>query len=139
MRLFRKILIPVDFSDYCKRAIAECATLFAGDEPMDFYFVHVWRLPAEYVDWADDPGPEMLEKLRSFVGEFPHAGQHTTHFVLLTGHPATALCKLAKEHEFDLIALATHGRTGLAHLLIGSTAEQIVRHAACPVLTLRLP
>lgn len=61
------------------------------------------------------------------------------NFNLLTGHPAMAICDYAKEHECDLIALATHGRTGIAHLLIGSTAEQVVRHAPCPVLSLRLP
>ncbi len=43
----------------------------------------------------------------------------------------------AKEHEIDLIVIATHGRTGLSHVLLGSVAERIVREAPCPVLTLR--
>lgn len=51
--------------------------------------------------------------------------------------PADAICERAKTTGVDLIVLSTHGRTGLAHMLIGSVAERVVRHAPCPVLTLR--
>ena len=53
------------------------------------------------------------------------------------GNPWDAVCEYAKQHEIDLIVIATHGRTGLAHALIGSTAERIVQHAPCPVLTIK--
>ena len=54
-------------------------------------------------------------------------------------HPSAAegICEAAVEAGADLIVLSTHGRTGLAHMLIGSVAERVVRHAPCPVLTLR--
>jgi nucleotide-binding universal stress UspA family protein len=54
---------------------------------------------------------------------------------MLTGDPANAIVKLADEEHVDMIVLGTHGRTGLARLLMGSVAEAIVRRANCPVLT----
>jgi len=55
------------------------------------------------------------------------------------GHPWSAICKYAAQSEIDLIVVATHGRTGLQHVLIGSTAERIVQHAPCPVLVVKNP
>ena len=134
---FRKVLIPVDFSDWSKRALGECSTIFAGNEPMAFHFVSVLRNPSDYAPLAQGATREMHEKLKEFVSEFTHEGEHVTHVDILTGQPAIALCNYARDKGCDLIAIATHGRTGLAHMLIGSTAEQVVRHAPCPVLALR--
>lgn len=50
---------------------------------------------------------------------------------------ADSICHYAEKEGIDLIAIATHGRTGIARMLIGSVAERVVRHATCPVLTLR--
>ena len=58
---------------------------------------------------------------------------------LVTGEPATAIVRLATSEQADLIVMATHGRSGLSRLLMGSVAEAVVRQAACPVLTLRQP
>jgi universal stress protein A len=54
-----------------------------------------------------------------------------------SGSPFAEILKYARESACDLIVLGTHGRTGLAHLLMGSVAENVVRHSACPVLTIR--
>jgi nucleotide-binding universal stress UspA family protein len=59
--------------------------------------------------------------------------------VLRIGVPFLEIVKLAKEKEVDLIVMGTHGRTGLAHALIGSVAERVVHHAHCPVLTVKHP
>jgi universal stress protein A len=56
-----------------------------------------------------------------------------------TGDPATEILRVADDIHADLIVVGTHGRTGLGRLLMGSTAEQIVRQAPCPVLTLKMP
>ena len=56
---------------------------------------------------------------------------------MLHGLPADEVIRSAQEHEVDLIVIATHGRTGLKHLLMGSTAERIVRHVRCAVLVVR--
>ena len=55
------------------------------------------------------------------------------------GPPYLAIVRFAREGHYDLIVLGTHGRTGLQHLLVGSTAERVVRTATCPVLTVRGP
>lgn len=55
------------------------------------------------------------------------------------GVPFLEIIKVAKEKEVDLIVMGTHGRTGLAHVLIGSVAEKVVHHAHCPVLTVKHP
>jgi len=53
------------------------------------------------------------------------------------GTPWHAICAYARDKAIDLIVIATHGRTGLSHVLIGSTAERVVQHAPCPVLTVK--
>ena len=59
--------------------------------------------------------------------------------VLISGSPAIAIVQYAKESRADLILMGTHGRGGVAHLLMGSVAERVVRIAPCPVLTVRHP
>ena len=54
-----------------------------------------------------------------------------------SGNPWTAICEYAGKHEIDMIVITTHGRTGITHALIGSTAERVVQHAPCPVLTVK--
>jgi nucleotide-binding universal stress UspA family protein len=57
--------------------------------------------------------------------------------IIASGQPAEQIMKLAREHEADLIVIATNGRTGVSHLLFGSVTEKVVRMAGCPVLTIR--
>lgn len=57
---------------------------------------------------------------------------------LLHGDPATQIVQFAEDEGVDLIVMGTHGRTGLKHLLMGSVAEHVLRHARCPVLVVRL-
>jgi len=59
--------------------------------------------------------------------------------VVLKGVPYEEISRFASENKVDLIVIGTHGRKGLDRVLFGSTAEQVVRHAPCPVLTVRLP
>ena len=56
--------------------------------------------------------------------------------VVELGTPAQAICDYARNHEVDLIVTSTYGTTGLAHVLLGSTAEHVVRYAHCPVLVM---
>ena len=57
--------------------------------------------------------------------------------MLKNGPPFVEIVRYAKEEKFDLIVIGTHGRSGLAHMLLGSVAEKVVRKASCPVLTVR--
>jgi len=65
------------------------------------------------------------EQINAEVPVFPHVEK---------GKPWAEIIRLAEQHEADLIVLGTHGRTGLQHWLLGSTAERVVQHASCPVL-----
>jgi universal stress protein A len=56
---------------------------------------------------------------------------------VVSGAPATAICETAEKIGADLIVMGTHGRTGIAHVFLGSVAERTIRHAPCPVLTVR--
>ena len=81
-----------------------------------------------------DPSEEALTHLQDLI---PDAGRGTWDVALAVGHPADAVVRVAQERNVDLIVMATHGRTGLQHVLLGSVAEMVVRLAPCPVLTVR--
>jgi nucleotide-binding universal stress UspA family protein len=137
----RTILHPTDFSERSRLAF-ELACSLARDYGARLILAHVVELPmpavAEGVMMVPitiDPEPlrKRLEKLR------PAAQTVITEHKLLEGNPAAEILRLAQETECDLIVLGTHGRTGIGRLLMGSVAEQIVREAPCPVITVKTP
>jgi len=134
---FNRVLIPVDFSEFSKHTLEACSTAFSGQKTKDFHFVYVWSAPSDGT-WQGDPKGELEGMLDDFVGSFKHEGEHTKTTAVLMGHPADEITTYAKKHDCDIIVLASHGRTGLRHLLIGSCAEKVVRHAPCAVLTLHV-
>ncbi len=75
-----------------------------------------------------------LKRLEGLMGFLPRASQGEA--VLITGTPGEALCK--KAAGYDAVLIATHGRTGVNRLVLGSVAEKVVRGAPCPVIVLRL-
>ena len=142
------LLAPTDFSEVSAvsvRAAAELHESFGAKVAL----VHV------YDDSVPTPAPELFrlansevvtEKLRVELEQvrkdnFPLAGSADDEAVsaelLIGDSPADAICSWAGKQGTDLIVLSSHGRTGLAAMLIGSVAEQVVRHAPCPVLTVR--
>jgi nucleotide-binding universal stress UspA family protein len=140
----QKILIPTDFSAYSQHAL-KYAVALAQSFKAKLYVVHVWEhaivaTPTEtfptdiFVDAensAKDKLNQVTHELRTEgIDAEPVFGSGTAHIEIL---------KTAKELDVDLITLATHGRTGLSHLVFGSTAEKIIRLAPCPVLTVKRP
>lgn len=133
----KKILVPVDFSDCSKKALAY-AIPFAKQFNAELILIHVIRLyppisemgPVE-VESEEDARHE-LESVKIKVG----AGIRSTT-VLRRGEAYAEIVDAASEFDADLIILSTHGRCGLARVVKGSTAEQVVRHAHCPVLVVR--
>jgi nucleotide-binding universal stress UspA family protein len=77
------------------------------------------------------------QALDEFMGEARKRGIDVRSARAERGHPAHAIVEAANQGTYDLIVLGTHGRTGLARVLIGSVAERVVRLAGCPVLTVR--
>ena len=140
-----RILVPVDFSDHSREALLyarELAALY--DAQVDLLHVIEERLPPAYYvggvksiyDTNPDIEDEAVDALTSFAEET--AGPEGTvvpHAV--PGSASSAVVEFVEEHDIDLVATSTHGRTGLDRFLLGSVAEKIVRHVHCPVLTVK--
>lgn len=144
-RPFSKILVPTDFSadaDAALDAAIDVAarwqasiTLVNVFQPMAYTYPTgtgiYTNLPIEHV--IKDQ-LETLEKLQK--GAIAKGAKHV-EIAHRTGHPATEVCNLARDGGFDLIAMGTHGRSGLSRVFLGAVAERVVRTAPCPVLTIR--
>ncbi|MBI1248603.1 universal stress protein [bacterium] len=138
---FQRILFPTDFS-HCGDAALHLATALARDSGGKIIIVHVEEPPTAYGSGEMyygmlDPSPDDLKEMLHEVK--PDSPDVPVEYRLVTGDPSAAIVRLAEEEKADLIVLGTHGRTGLMHMLIGSTAESIVRHSKCPVLTFKQP
>jgi nucleotide-binding universal stress UspA family protein len=137
----RTILHPTDFSDRSAYAF-RLACALARDTGARLLVLHVALPPL--VVYGEGYVPVEPESVRRELEELLHAVRprspavHVEHW-LRDGDPAAEILHAADESKCDVIVLGTHGRTGLARLLMGSVAEQVVRQARCPVLTVRLP
>ena len=142
------ILVPVDFSEHSIRAV-DYAIRLARVFHSRVVLVHVYHFPVELLtDWSAygtlAGSAEILEGLRkdreeqmaSLVREKSPSGVPLEARVL-EGTPFSELCKSARAERANLIVMGTRGLTGLKHVLIGSTAEKVVRKAPCPVLVLK--
>ena len=134
-----KILVPVDFSDQSFAAVD--AALEIVDDAAKIHVVHILHEPqsghpdAIWVTIDHAKGREhALSELQSRLNDQAYK-DISLHVVF--GEPGFRIAELADELEVGLIILPSHGRTGVKHLLIGSVAERVVRHAHCPVLVLR--
>lgn len=132
----KRILVPVDFSPCSEKALAY-AVPFARQFGAELTLLHVVQPypPIAEMGPVDtdvvQEAKQDLEKLRAQVGIPPACS------LLRVGDPDLEILDAAKTLGIDLIILSTHGRTGLGHLLLGSTTEKVVRHAPCPVLVVR--
>jgi nucleotide-binding universal stress UspA family protein len=141
---FRKILCAVDFSAGSHRAM-EMAVRLAGESDAELELVHAWYLPAmmysgEYVIPAEavqQLADDSQRELDACVTDARALGANRVTTKLLSGVPWSMLTEAAEDPAVDLIVLGTHGRTGLARVLLGSVAEKIVRHAPCSVMVVR--
>ena len=134
-----KILFPTDFSTLGQTAL-EMATSLARDRGAKLLIMHVEEPSTaygggEFYYGIDEPNREELKRMLSeVVPTDPSVGYEHR---LLMGSPATGIIHLAEREKVDMIVMPTHGRTGLLRLLMGSVAEEVVRKAKCPVLTVK--
>ena len=151
MKTFKRILVPIDFSP-CSEVVlghaAEIAPYFGAMVDV----LHVWEPPMMVVP-ETSVGFVDRDARRALL-EFAHTRQGTAMKTMLTVleergveqvrgrlervDPCETILRIAHESPYDLIVMGTHGRTGLAHLFLGSIAERVVRRAPCPVLTIRV-
>jgi universal stress protein A len=140
----RKILCPTDFSEpsySALRAAKELALSFGAE----LILLHVIEPLPPY----PDPGAAQALDLVQYMKEMKASSEKTLHEVaaervgeeiptrILTssGNPAEEITRVGADEHVDLVVIATHGLTGWRHLVFGSVAEKVVRHCACPVLT----
>ena len=147
MKDFSRILVATDFSEHAREALRYGASL-AKRFSVPMVLVHVYQpmnyaLPAGYVIYVGDQLSEMMKlfeaQLESAKQEALDAGAPEVKTVFPVGTPALEVIGTARAEKCDLIVMGTHGRTGLGHLFLGSTAERVVRMAECPVLTVKAP
>ena len=143
----KTVLVPSDFSTSAMQAAEEAVALvqhFGGR----ILFFHVINIPAVYAVGYEPmlattlPVPpltpaELEPEWDTFLAGLPSLATVTWEKYTTEGSPVPTIIRVAEEHQADLIVMGTHGRTGLAHMLLGSVAEGVVRQAPCSVLTIR--
>jgi nucleotide-binding universal stress UspA family protein len=142
-RLWKSILVPTDFSASSFKALEYAFTLgelFGSKITLAHVVVPVAAPDLVYgpIAWdesiAIDTAKEKLNELKQEKGV---DAASRVRIVVRQGHPYTEIDQIAKDIQADLIVVSTHGRSGLRHLLLGSVAERVIRHAPCPVLVVR--
>jgi len=121
-----RILVPTDFSPLSTLALEHAIALASLCRAS----IHLMHVETDVVRDTDDEE----QRLAGLVSRC-HAETIVVTSQVCAGHPAAAIVKAAADRAVDLIVLGTHGRRGVAHLMLGSVAEQVVRTAPCPVLT----
>jgi universal stress protein A len=135
------ILVPTDFSVYAEKAFQEALGL-ATREKAQMLLLHV--LPRCEWMWADVAWPTRLQLMQELQTKAEQrlqtvaAGERwPIETLAVWGNPVREICRIAQKYGTDLIVMSTHGRTGLAHMFMGSVTERVVRSAPCAVLIVR--
>ena len=144
MPTLKTILCAVDFSEGSPQ-VAEYAATLAAAAKADILCVYIAPSLAEYVGFNV---PQAA--LDTFIGDVVASAETTMNDFLannfkdlpvkglvLAGYPAEEILKAAETHHADMIVMGTHGRTGIDRIIFGSVAENVVKAAACPVLTVK--
>ncbi len=142
----KTILFPTDFSEAAGKAFeyalflaeshnAELTLLHVVDQLHGFTHYEILALtPMEIVERLVKRAHENLQAMVERAKDTVNATKSVRE-----GKTWDVICETAKENNFDIIVMASQGRTGLSHALIGSVAETVARHASCPVLIVRDP
>ncbi len=140
----KKILFCTDFSENCRPAW-ELAVDYAKAFEAQLLILHVIDFPG-YVDWSERLH-EMLdvtervanERLQLMVKECAHLVKNVKTYCRTGVSPTTEIVALVQEESVDLIAVGTHGRTGVKHLVMGSVARSVLKMAHRPILIVEAP
>src|SRR3982750_996991 len=147
MYSFRNILFPTDFTPHARAAL-KYAAAFAreGGGRVVIFSVQSGTVPANLLTLPDrafeDADHRWLQQLRVDVRDLladPLLDGLEVEPVIVEGEPAPEIARAVRDFNIDMVTIVTHGRKGLARALWGSTAEEIIAEAPCPVLTIRPP
>lgn len=143
--MYGRILLPTDFSE-CSETAARTARRLAETFASRILLLHVLdeRTAVDPMFRGELPLEAIRTRMEQFAQESMDAflarlfsGFENFDTMLVTGIPYREILRSAREFPADLIVIGTHGRTGVEHVLFGSTAEKVVRLAPCPVLSVR--
>ena len=141
---WKRICCGIDFSAHSRLAMDQAAELARMYEA-DLVLVHVHETPSPGSGGVLLSPPELFTKLHGDAARELEAWRRQAEFladrpvrsILLSGDSAAEILRFARDELAQLIVVGTHGRTGLKHLVLGSVAERVLRHADCPVLVVR--
>ena len=138
---WKKICCAVDFSDPSRAAMETGADLSRRLEA-DLTLLYVYDAhapsPEILLEKYEHAAPEFEAQLKAFKAAAERIAGRPIRTVALTGSAPAEIVRFAHDGAFDLLVLSTHGRTGLARVVLGSVAEHVVREATCPVLVVHL-
>jgi universal stress protein A len=137
----KTILVPIDFSEGSEKAL-DYAVPFAMQFGARITVLHIAQVYCCASEFAYMPveQEEMHERMRQRLGELAASRigpEIMGGTVVRDGTPCDEIIRAARDLKADIIVINTHGYTGLKHMLMGSTAELVVRNAPCPVLVVR--
>jgi nucleotide-binding universal stress UspA family protein len=144
---FRNILFPTDFTPHARAALKYAAALArSGGGRVVLFSVQSASVPPNLLTmpervFADQENYWLLQlrtEVRNLLADPLFDGLEVEP-VIVEGEPASEIAKAVRDYDIDLVTVVTHGRKGLSRALWGSTAEEIIAEAVCPVLTIRPP
>jgi nucleotide-binding universal stress UspA family protein len=147
MSSFRNILFPTDFTAHARSALKYAAAFArAGSGRVVLFSVQAGRVPANLMTLPahvlDEENNLWLRQLRAEVQQLlddPLFVGLEVEPVIVEGEPAPEIARAVRDYDIDLVTNVTHGRKGLSRALWGSTSEEVIAEAPCPVLTVRPP
>jgi universal stress protein A len=140
------IVLPIDFSELSQAALpwarrmaavldAEIHCVYTVEPPHIYSALDM--VPAIPLPTTDELGENAASQLNEFASTHLGGLEPAAKTCVLTGNPADQIVSYAEETGAEMIIMTTHGYSGLEHVVLGSTTESVLRHAKCPVLSVR--
>ena len=141
----QKILVPIDLSELSRKALACAADLGARygsriviltviEDRFPYPDLFSFESPTE--DYYKVMRERAHVELQKLAQQFPHM-KDSIDLYITRGYPATKIVEVANQEKTDLIVMGTHGTSGIAHAILGSVTDKVIRKAPCPVLLVR--